>query len=193
MFSETIRAMTRGHYVQLEVLAELRFAGGTMYVHNGHQVIKSQDGQEWLPLGGRGRVSGLGASSLGDARSTTIGLDAEDAAIKDIFKDQRAEIDGRLMRFWGQFFDADGNLQPLDAKFHIATQIGDRLRMSREGPRRRLVEAMLEDYFARRRRSANRVVSHADQQMRDPGSTGFVYVNEMVDKVVTLFDQQDED
>jgi hypothetical protein len=76
----------------------------------------------------------------------------------------------------------------VDAKFHIYTGIGDRLRMSKSGPQSRSLSLMLEDMVARRRRSANQMVTHADQQLRDPGSTGFIYVPKMVDKTLNLFD-----
>ncbi|NGO50421.1 hypothetical protein [Allomesorhizobium camelthorni] len=189
MFSETIRARTRGHFVGLEALFELRFLSKTFYLHNGGGQLKSKDGQEWTGLDGAGRVSGLGASSIGNSRMVQIGLDAEDADIKTLFQDQRTEVEGRKIVVWGQFYDED--LTPLDPKFHHYTGYGDRLQMQKRGPRSRSMDLKIEDFFARRRRSAHAVVSHADQQMRDPTATGFIYQPEMVDKILNLFDARD--
>lgn len=193
MFSETVRRYARGHSVGFLVLAELQFDSRTLYLHNegGVATSRGSDGaiepMAWKGLQGFATISGLGASSIGTSRQITCTLDAEDSIIKQafFFDDQRA-IRGRTCRFWGQFYDGDN--VPLDPRFHIYTGIGDRLRMSKSGPSTRRVELMLEDFFVRRRRSANRMVTHEDQQSRDPGSTGFIYVAQMVDKVLNLFD-----
>lgn len=193
MFSETVRRYARGHAVGFLVLAELQFESGTMYLHNEAGIASSRglDGEieaiAWKGLQGLAAISGLGASSIGTSRQVTCSLDAEDSIIKQAFyfDDQRA-IRGRACRFWGQFYDDDN--VPLDPRFHIYTGIGDRLRMSKSGPSTRRVDLMLEDFLVRRRRSANRMVTHEDQQSRDPGSTGFIYVAQMVDKTLNLFD-----
>lgn len=179
----------RGHVINAETLFELRFAAGTLFVHNGGGQLQSYDGQEWTGLDGAGRVSGLGASSIGQSRSVTIGLDAEDAEIKILFKEQRQDVEGRKVIAWVQFYDE--NLTPLDAKFHHYTGIADRLTMKKQGPSSRAMDLSLEDFFARRRRSAHGVVTHADQQMRDPTAIGFIYQADMVDKIINLYDAKD--
>jgi hypothetical protein len=195
MFSETIRARLRGHHVQAEVLAELKFTSRTMYVHNGGGTLLSKsaggalEAIQWQGLDGKARVSGLGASSVGNARSVTVGLDAGDDEIRILFGAQEAEVRDRPFVFWGQFYDE--NLAPLDPRFHLYTGFGDKLRMQKQGPSSRAIDLFLEDALVRRRRSANSVVSHADQQLRDPGSTGFVYAPEMADKILNLFDAGD--
>lgn len=195
MFSNTLRERTRGHRVALEGLVELRFVTKTHYFHNGSGQLKSRalDGSiedvVWTGLDGMGRVSGLGASRIGDNRSVTIGMDCEDPEIKLLFMEQKADVYDRDVVFWGQFYDED--LNPIDPKFHIYSGIADRLRMSKRGPRTRSIELVIEDFFARRRRSSHRVVSHADQQARDPGNTGFVYQQAMIDKILTLYDSDD--
>ncbi|MDF1778729.1 MAG: hypothetical protein P1V13_22125 [Rhizobiaceae bacterium] len=193
MFSATIQAVSRGHRVHCEVLGEFQFTGGTMYLHNQGGVFQSNDPTtgaletiQWLGLQGLAKVSNLGASRLGNARSVTSTLNATDATIKEYFADQATEIRGRRFRFWGQFYDAD--LQPLDPRFHIYTGIGDRLRMQKTGPKVRTITLMLEDMFVRRRRSASSMVTQSDQIRRDPDSSGFIYVPEMVDKTINLFD-----
>lgn len=195
MFSETIRARTRGHRVGLETLAELRFVAKTHYFHNGSGQLKSKDqggaveAFTWVGLDGLGKVTPLAASRVGDARSVTMGLDSEDAEAKVMFAEQRTDVLDREIVFWGQFYDAD--LNPLDPKFHIQTVIGDRLRKKKQGPRQRGLELVAEDFFIRRRRSAHAVVSHADQQMRDPTATAFIYQPIMVDKILNLYNSDD--
>ncbi|MCC2608394.1 hypothetical protein [Neorhizobium petrolearium] len=193
MLSETIRWATRGHRVHCVILAELQFDSGTMYVHNEGGILRSRgfDGQieaiDWKGLQGLATVSGLGASKIGAARQVTCTLNVESANIKEwFFEREQREIKGRRFRFWRQFYDAD--LQPLDPRGHVYTGLGDRLKMSKSGPSSRQIVLMLEDYFVRRRRSANSMVTHSDQQQRDPGSTGFMYVQKMVDQTLNLFD-----
>jgi len=193
MFSHTIREYTRGHRVQLLVLGEFQFVSETMYLHNEGGIAKSRgfDGAleeiEWKGLQGLARVSGLGASKLGASRSVTCSLNMEDAKIKTMFTDaQQREVKGRKFRFWGQFYDADN--QPIDPRFHICTGPGDRLRMTKNGSLSRAIDLFLDDVMSRRRRSANAMVTNSDQQLRDPGSTGFMYVNQMVDQSLNLFD-----
>jgi hypothetical protein len=192
MFSETIRMVTRGHRVGCAVLGEFMFASGTMYLHNNAGVLQSKDANgaletiEWKGLQGLARVSGLGASKVGNARQVTCSLDITDVEIREKFADQNREVRGRTFRFWGQFYDEDR--QPLDPRFHIYKGTGDRLRMKKIGPGSRSIELLLEDFFVRRRRSANSMVPHSDQQVRDPGSTGFMYVNQMIDQTLNLFD-----
>lgn len=193
MFSQTVKEYTRGNRVHLVVLGEFQFDGQTLYLHNEGGIARSRglDGEiediEWKGLQGLARVSGLGASKIGASRSVTCSLSAENEKIKEFFFDraQRA-VRGRKFRFWGQFYDVDG--QPLDPRFHIYTGTGDRLRMSKQGPTSRTIELMLEDMLVRRRRSANSMITNSDQQQRDPGSTGFMYVNQMVDQTLNLFD-----
>lgn len=192
MFSQTIRAYTRGHRVEIAVLAELGFATKTMHVHNGGGILASQgfDGAleaiQWLGLQGLATVSNLGASKLGASRQVTATLNVEDEFIKSTFADQGREVKGRRFRFWGQFYDHD--MTPLDPRFHIYSGIGDRLRMSKDGPSSRVIELMLEDMLVRRRRSANSMVTHSDQQSRDPGNTGMIFVQRMTDMTLNLFD-----
>jgi hypothetical protein len=192
MFSETIKLAARGHRPSCAVLGEFMFASGTMYLHNNAGILQSKDVNgaieaiEWKGLQGLARVSGLGASKIGNARQVTCSLDITDVEIREKFADQQTDVRGRLFRFWCQFYDEDR--QPLDARFHIYTGTGDRLRMKKIGPSSRSIELLLEDFFVRRRRSANSMVTHSDQQIRDPGSTGFIYVNQMVDQTLNLFD-----
>lgn len=193
MFSQTVKEYTRGNRVHLVALCEMQFTSGTMYLHNEGGIAKSKDVSgniesiDWKGLQGLARVSGLGASKIGASRSVTCSLNMEDQQIKAMFFDsaQRA-VKGRRFRFWGQFYDADG--QPLDPRFHIYTGTGDRLRMTKQGPSSRTIDLMLEDLLVRRRRSANSMITNSDQQQRDPGSTGFMFVNEMVDHTLNLFD-----
>lgn len=192
MFDETIRLRLRGHKVALVVLAEMRFATETLYLHNEGGILRSKDENgaiediAWMGLQGMARVSGLGASVLGNSRQVTNTLDVTDAEIRSKFADQQRAVRGRKFLYWMQFYDEDR--QPLDARFHLYTGIGDRLRMQKQGPSSRSLQLLLEDFFVRRRRSANSMVTHSDQQLRDPGSTGFMYVNQMVDKTLNLFD-----
>jgi hypothetical protein len=193
MFSQTIREYTRGNRVHLLVLGEFQFLSGTMYLHNEGGIAKSKDANgnletiEWKGLQGLARVSGLGASKIGASRSVTCTLNMEDQQIKTMFfESAQRSIKGRRFRFWGQFYDADA--QPLDPRFHLYTGTGDRLRMTKQGPSSRTIELMLEDLLVRRRRSANSMLTNSDQQSRDPGSTGFMFVNEMVDHTLNLFD-----
>lgn len=193
MFSETIREYTRGNWVYLEALAELQFVSQTMYLHNAGGQLSSndpetglQDDIKWSGLQGLATISNLGASRIGQSRQVTITITLEDSWIKETFADQAAEVKGQKFRFWGQFYTRD--LKPLDARFHIYTGTGDRLRMQKNGPSSRAVTLFMEDRLVRRRRSATEMVTHSDQQARDPGSTGFIYVNQMIDQTLNLFD-----
>jgi len=192
MFPQTIREYLRGNRFDLGVLAELQFVTKTMYVHSGGGILTSRgfdneiEDIQWLGLQGLVGVSGLGASKIGASRQVTATLNAEDEFIKATFADQSREIKGQKFRFWGQFYDSD--MVPLDPRFHIHTGIGDKLRMSKSGPTSRLIELMLEDRLVRRRRSANAMVTHSDQQSRDPGSIGFIFVQKMADQTLNLFD-----
>lgn len=193
MFSQTIREVTRGNRVHCVVLCELQFLSDTMYLHNEGGILTSigfgmvADLTPWKGMQGLAQVSNLGASKVGSSRQVTCTLNMEDAAIKAyFFEEEQRQIKGRRVRFWGQFYDTD--LQPLDPKFHIYTGIGDKLRMTKSGARSRQIVLMLEDKFSRRRRSANSMVTHSDQQIRDPNSTGFIYVQKMVDRILNLFD-----
>ena len=192
MFSETIRLATRGHRVDLAVLVEMQFLSRTLYVHNGGGILlsKNQAGAvetiQWGGLQGLATVSGLGASKIGASRQVTATLNAEDEFIKATFQDQSREIRGRKFRFWGQFYDPD--LSPLDPRFHIYTGTGDRLRMSKQGPSSRRIDLMLEDMLVRRKRTAHSMVTHSDQQARDPGNIGFIFVQKMMDQTLNLFD-----
>lgn len=196
MFSETVRLAARGHRVHLVVLGEFQFTDATKYLHNEGGILRSRgatgaiEAISWQGLQGNATISGLGASKVGASRQVTCALDAEDAQIKEFFFEaEQRSVAGQIFRFWGQFYDQD--LNPLDPRFHIYTGIGDRLRMSKTGSRQRRVELMLEDYFARRRRSAGAMVTHADQQARDPGSTGLIFVAQMIDKTLNLYDARD--
>lgn len=193
MFSATIREAARGNWVYLEVLAELQFVSQTMYLHPAGGVLKSRDPDTgalediaWNGLQGLARISNLGASRIGQSRQVTCTLNAEDSQIKELFADQEAEVKGRKFRFWGQFYTHD--LAPLDPRFHIYTGTGDRLRMQKSGPSSRVITLFLEDRLVRRRRTAAEMVTHSDQQARDPGSTGFIFVNQMIDQTLNLFD-----
>ncbi|KQS90297.1 hypothetical protein [Rhizobium sp. Leaf386] len=193
MFSTVIRRASRRHRVHIAVLGEFRFVGGTMFLHNEGGVLRSRgfDGEieaiNWKGMQGLARVSGLGASKIGQSRQVTCSLKAESQTLKDYFfgEDQR-QVRGRKFVFWGQFYDDD--LMPLDPRFHIYTGIGDKLRMIKSGPKTREITLLLEDRLVRRRRSANAMVTHDDQQLRDPGSTGFIYVQKMLDQSLNLFD-----
>lgn len=193
MFSETIKVAARGHRIHCVVLGELQFSAGTMYVHNERGVIRSRgfdgaiEGIAWNGMQGLAQVSNLGASKIGQSRQVTATLNMEDKTIKEwFFEGEQRQVNGRRFRFWGQFYDAD--LAPLDPRFHIYTGIGDKLRMSKSGPSSRTITLMIEDRFVRRRRSANSMITHSDQQKRDPGNTGFIYVQKMVDQTLNLFD-----
>lgn len=193
MFSQTIKVAARGARVHCVVLCELQFVSGTAYHHNEGGILKSRgfDGSlesiQWKGVQGLASVSNLGASKVGESRQVTCTLNAESAQIKEwFFESEQREVKGRRFRFWGQFYDAD--LQPLDPRFHIYTGLGDKLRMVKSGATTRKITLLLEDFFARRRRSANSMVTHSDQQQRDPGSTGFIFVQKMVDKTLNLFD-----
>lgn len=192
MFSQAVKEYLRGNRVHLVALGEFQFVSETMYLHNNGGVLRSMgfngsaEAIDWKGLQGLASVSGLGASKVGASRQVTCSLNAEDVTIKSLFEDQVREIKGRKFRFWGQFYD--GNLQPLDPRFHLYTGTGDKLRMTKTGPSSRTIELLLEDRFVRRRRSANSMVTHSDQQARDPGSTGFIFVSQMIDKTLNLFD-----
>lgn len=193
MLSETMKLVARGHRVHCVVLAELQYLSGTMYIHNEGGVLRSRgfDGEieaiDWKGLQGLATVSGLGASKIGASRQVTATLNMEDAQIKEwFFEAGQREISGRRFRFWRQFYD--GDLNPLDPREHLYTGIGDTLRMSKSGPRSRQIVLKLEDRLVRRRRSANMMLTHSDQQQRDPGNTGFIYVQKMVDQTLNLFD-----
>lgn len=195
MFSQTVKEAARGNRVHCVVLAELQFTSGTQYVHNEGGILRSRDiagaieAIDWKGMQGLATVSNLGASKIGSSRQVTCTLNMQSAQIKEYFfeAEQRA-VKGRRFRFWGQFYDND--LVPLDARFHIYTGIGDKLLMNKSGPRSRQITLKLEDRFSRRRRSANSMVTNSDQQQRDPGSTGFIYVQKMVDKTLNLFDAE---
>lgn len=193
MLSETMKLVARGHRVHCVVLAELQYLSGTMYIHNEGGVLRSRgfDGEieaiDWKGLQGLATVSGLGASKIGASRQVTATLNMEDAQIREwFFEAGQREISGRRFRFWRQFYD--GDLNPLDPREHLYTGIGDTLRMSKSGPRSRQIVLKLEDRLVRRRRSANMMLTHSDQQQRDPGNTGFIYVQKMVDQTLNLFD-----
>lgn len=193
MLSKTMKVAARGHRVHCVVLCELQFVSGTMYLHNEGGILKSRgfDGSlesiDWLGMQGLATVSNLGASKVGESRQVTCTLNAESAQIKEwFFESEQREVKGRRFRFWRQFYDAD--LQPLDPRGHVYTGLGDKLRMAKSGATTRTITLLLEDYFARRRRSANSMVTQSDQQLRDPGSTGFIFVSKMIDQTLNLFD-----
>ncbi|MER8827237.1 hypothetical protein NKH73_14205 [Mesorhizobium sp. M0938] len=192
MFSQTIKEYLRGNHVHLLVLGEFQFLSGTQYLHNqgGIAISRGFDGAkesiQWKGLQGLARVSNLGASKIGASRQVTCTLNADDPTLKTLFAEHQRDIRGRFFRFWGQFYNSD--IQPLDPRFHLYTGIGDRLSMNKSGPSSRTLTLMLEDWFVRRRRSANSMITNSDQQKRDPGSTGFMYVNQMIDKSLNLFD-----
>ncbi|RWX78256.1 hypothetical protein EPK99_06380 [Neorhizobium lilium] len=193
MFSQTIKEASRGNRVHCSVLAEMQFISGTEYVHNEGGILRTRgfagsiEAIDWKGMQGLASISNLGASKLGSSRQVTCTLNMEDVLIKEwFFESQQREIRGRRFRFWGQFYDAD--LMPLDPRFHIYTGVGDRLRMTKSGPSSRQIILLLEDLFVRRRRSANSMITNSDQQQRDPGSTGFIYVQKMVDQTLNLFD-----
>lgn len=193
MLSETMKVIARGHRVHCVVLAEMQYLSGTMYLHNGGGLLRSRgfDGEveaiNWKGLQGLASVSGLGASKIGASRQVTCTLNMDDAQIKEMFFEAgQREISGQKFRFWRQFYDAD--LNPIDPREHLYTGIGDTLQMKKSGPRSRQIILKLEDRLVRRRRSANQMVTHSDQQMRDPGNTGFIFVQKMVDQSLNLFD-----
>lgn len=193
MFSSTIQAYARGRRPKMAVLCEARFLTKTLYLHNGgglllsrHHVTGNIETTQWMGLQGAAQISGLGASTIGNSRKVTVSLALTDETIRAKFTEQETEVKGRKFVFWGQWYDEDGS--PLDPKFHIYSGEGDKLAMQKEGPSARVFTLSLEDWFARRRRSANSFVTNPDQQMRDPDSTGFIYVNTMVDKTLNLFD-----
>lgn len=195
MFSATIQAYARGRRPKMAVLCEARFATKTMYLHNGGGIIMSRDlsdvieATQWMGLQGAAQISGLGASTIGNSRKVTVSLALTDDAIRARFAEQETEVKGQKFVFWGQWYDEDG--VPLDPKFHIYSGEGDKLTMQKQGPSSRVFTLSLEDWFARRRRSANSFVTNPDQQQRDPGTTGFIYVNTMVDKTLNLYDAKD--
>jgi hypothetical protein len=192
MFSETIKTYARKHAVGFGVLCELQFTTGTKYVHQAGGILSSRDTNgdlediQWLGLQGYATVTNLGASRVGAARQVNCTLKAEDEWIKEAFADQSREIKGRTFRFWGQFYDED--LTPLDPRFHLYTGTGDTISMQKSGPSSRIIALNLEDFFVRRKRSANSMVTNTDQQSRDPGSYGFIYVMKMVDQTLNLYD-----
>lgn len=193
MFSETIRIAARGARVHCEVLLEAQFLSGTMYLHNQAGILTSRDPDgapediRWKGMQGLAAVSQLGASKIGASRQASISLNASNATLKsDFFESDQRAVKGRKFRFWGQFYDED--LQPIDGRFHIYTGIGDSLRMRKSGATSRELVLSMEDWLVRRRRSANSMVTHSDQQLRDPGSRGFIYVQAMLDQTLNLFD-----
>lgn len=60
--------------------------------------------------------------------------------------------------------------------------------MNKTGASSRQITLMLEDWFSRRRQSALEMITNSDQQQRDPNSTGFIYVQKMLDHTLNLFD-----
>lgn len=193
MLSDRMKVLARGHRVHCVVLAEMQYLSGTMYLHNEGGVLRSRgfDGEiediAWKGLQGLATVSGLGASKIGASRQVTCTLNMDDVTIKSMFFEAgQREISGRRFRFWRQFFDEDFN--PIDAREHVYTGIGDTLRMSKSGPRSRQIVLNLEDKLVRRRRSASQMLTHSDSQLRDPGNTGLIYVQKMVDQTLNLFD-----
>lgn len=193
MLSETMKLVARGHRVHCAVLAELQYLSGAMYIHNGGGILRSRgfdggiEAVNWKGLQGQAAVSGLGASKIGASRQVTCTLNMDDAQLKEwFFEAGQREISGRRFRFWRQFYD--GDLNPIDPREHLYTGIGDTLRMSKSGPRSRQIVLKLEDKLVRRRRSANQMLTHSDSQLRDPGNTGCIYVQKMVDQTLNLFD-----
>ncbi|MER9768866.1 hypothetical protein NKJ09_22700 [Mesorhizobium sp. M0189] len=194
MFSQTVKEYTRGNHVHLLVLGEFQFLSGTEYLHNegGIAISRGFDGAKesihWKGLQGLAKVSNLGASKVGASRQVTCTLNVENAELKTLFAEHQRDVRGRFFRFWGQFYDRD--LQPIDPRFHIYTGIGDRLAMNKNGASSRTLTLLLEDWFVRRRRSANSMITNTDQQQRDPNSIGFIYCPQMVDKSLNLFDPE---
>lgn len=193
MFSETIKRAARSERVHCVLLAEMQFTSGTMYWHNDGGILKSRrfDGSlesiQWLGMQGRAKISNLGASRLGASRKVTCSLNAESSLLKEwFFESEQRAVKGRRFRFWGQFYSSD--LQPLDPRFHIYTGLGDKLQMNKSGPSSRQITLLLEDWFSRRRQSALQMITNSDQQQRDPNSTGFIYVQKMLDHTLNLFD-----
>ncbi|MER9199667.1 hypothetical protein NKH74_10660 [Mesorhizobium sp. M0933] len=161
-----------------------------MHNEGGIAISRGFDGAKesihWKGLQGLAKVSNLGASKIGASRQVTCTLNVENAELKTLFAEHQRDVRGRFFRFWGQFYDRD--LQPIDPRFHIYTGIGDRLSMNKTGPSSRTLTLMLEDIFVRRRRSANSMITNTDQQQRDPNSTGFMYVSQMIDKNLNIYD-----
>ena len=193
MLSERMKLLARGHRVHCVVLAELQYLSGTMYIHNEGGILRSRgfDGEieatQWKGLQGLASVSGLGASKIGAARQVTCTLNMEDTQIKSMFFEAgQREISGRRFRFWRQYYDSD--LDPIDPREHVYTGIGDTLKMTKSGARSRQIVLKLEDKLVRRRRSASQMLTHSDSQLRDPGNTGCIYVQKMVDQTLNLFD-----
>jgi hypothetical protein len=173
LFTDEQIALFGAGVIRVAVLAEMRFASGTMRVWNGDIPLQS-GGHEWSPMKGAGNIDGidmLADGTVGGTMMTVSGLPGEPDFIGKVAQSS-SEVFQREVVFYLQHFDdlwqtiggpvflSLGLMQPPE---------GSRSEMSDDAGAQQGVTIEVLSAFTNRARPANAMLSDRDQQRRHAG------------------------
>lgn len=180
-FPDTIAAVLAGQEVRASFLVHFDFLTQPMRVWAGYGALTA-GGHTWNGLGELGSLSGLESAIGGTAPETTFTLSGVDPVLVSKALTSSAEVKGRDVTVYIQFFDA--NWQTLDAPFAVYMGTMDVMRIKASGPTSRTIDLTAESAFARRALPPFAFLTDRDQQRRHPGDRGLEQIPALMSKTV---------
>lgn len=173
-FNSTQLALAAGRSVFYGELFKIEFTSGADYYWDGFGPLDAYS-QDWKGAANLVSRSDIPLGINDDAGQLTLTLSGVDAAVVAAVRAEEAEIYGRQITIWGQFFDED--LQLSDGRFFLFGGTMDVPTYSGTGIADRSIIIPCEGEWADRNGAAFSFFSDVDQRARYPGDKGceFVY------------------
>lgn len=191
LFPDTIASSLGGRRVDVAILALFDFTTEPMRLWTGNGVLRTLDGNDWNGVGQWASLSGIEQAVNGEAPEATFTLSGVDADILRLARDEyEAEVRGRLVRLYIQFFGVDdpddpGNQRVLDNPYPIWAGRCLAPSFAVDAAGERSVSLAAESLFSLRSRPRYAMYTDRDQQARFPGDRGFEFAPSLVNKEVT--------
>jgi len=168
-FVDTVAAYLAGQMVRAAWLVEFDFTSETMRLWQGFGDIVA-GGETWSGLGELGSISGLESPVNGNAPNVTFTLSGVSPDIVSKAVNSSAEVKGRPVTIFIQFFDA--SWQVLDAPYAIFAGVMDSMKGSMDGPSTRTISLTAEGLWTRRIVVPWGYLNASSQRGRYPGDAG---------------------
>jgi hypothetical protein len=172
-FSGPQLALASGRSVIYDELYKLDFTSGAGYYWTGFGNVVI-DGFTWLGAGNLVSRSEIPFGIDDEAGDLTLTLSGVDATVLNMVRAEEAEIYGRDITIWGQFFDEA--LQPSGSKWQIFRGIMDVPTYGVGSFGERAITIPCEGEWTDRNTARNSLFSDMDQKRRYPGDLGLEYV-----------------
>jgi hypothetical protein len=178
----TARALDlAGNTVRCDLLVMFDFASGAMRLWQGFGTLDTLDGHSWDGIGELGQIGDLESTLAGDAPQATFTLSGVNPAILHEAMNTSAEVYGRDVNVYIQFFDE--NFRPLDNPYVCWAGMMDVMHV-KHNVSRCTIELTAESLFFRRSLAPLGTLSDRDQNRFYPGDTGLSVMPTMVAKSV---------